>query len=759
VALLYGFGPKPAAGQSYTPTTLVSPKGLGRIQSIEQYNAAQSAAIERRLEAKLHSIEMQAKRMSVGTPKRVVISTSAVDRLASSLMTASGIRSGDSLARQRFESRLYKLAQYGQDYMALGGSRTSLVKILGYDPVMAYTLFNTGTAAGLEGDALLRHVLQGSSGGSASGLGITLGDVVHASEGIRGQALRQKLTLTPGGMISVKGIPARHTKIRARIAQMNAQLRYLDRSRQLMARNYLAVAYEHYRDEALSHGHMVTSRDDWIQNTFSQKFAGPDTELRQLGIAMGISANDIIPQTSVEAGHMRAQAQQIEGDLKRELSDMRKADRDLAHAGIKPSGVRIGSLDPKSAVSPHYYPDVGEFKGRASKPIHYAGIMAGVGVTADYDQVIEAIASAYSQTGDLPKNVIQGPSRDRVKYFLRHLIQEHTPIGPAREASPKVAGGIVGNEVREPALSGYEGYYNQQPSSETQRAVAMRQARVGAELAKMLKEVKREQAKTNKRAKSQIIHGSTIGGVARALELVRTSASGMRYSSSTGQLQALQRLVRPTRPTMSVLEANPSGRLYDSIRVETHTVGGGASIQASSSSPYATFVEEGFFQNFEVLKWLPVPEKIAETMPALGQKVAGGLGGGTEALAIPMRQLGEYPYFQAIVADRRAHITGLQLTHGDKKWFDSFRDYQEQDKVGFATRQRFYGKGQGNTPFTMSPSQGGQPFGRVAGAHMFQRGFQEFSQVVAGRHARFAAQEFEKKTGASVKRVSKGGKK
>lgn len=523
---------------------------------------------------------------------------------------------------------------------------------------------------------------------------------------------------------------------------------------------------------------MAQVRQDMIRVTF-RHFNATAREAGTLTIRSFADAEAMLAERQ-DLGDWSA-ALDFKGSLKAVQQDQDRVRRELGQAGEiaigvlrkdlrgleRDAGMRVGqarvAMGSLTALGPGDSRPLGPVGpssvryGKSARPFSAAGIGGGMRVSGDFSQAVAALAYQFIQGGEMPGNIIKGNHGSNVARVLEACIRRYTPVGPARQASLKAAGGfdrmqrpmggalgdISGQDVAAYASAGGPDYVGPGGGISTKRFYEVRQARAAAELAAVLKGVQAEQRKVARGKLNKSAFSSTLSSIGMKMRMGRdfSDIGSLKTLNEAGREvvrphDPIQSLMRKHRPVQYQIKGALSGKLADSIAASYQEVGGYAEIAATSTSPYAWFVEQGFYSNAGFTKWLPVPANSAMAkLPFLrlideGNKM------------IPLGQLGWYPYFQSIYQARQGAISAYKMgDNGAAGSWANFEDYMLEEAMGIVFRDRtgasaktqprgeFVGGGGGKL------ASGRNTFGFVPGHHMFERGMADFMQEVS-RNAR-----------------------
>ena len=250
--------------------------------------------------------------------------------------------------------------------------------------------------------------------------------------------------------------------------------------------------------------------------------------------------------------------------------------------------------------------------------MHYLGV--GFGFAWDMSEIGEALDRSFAFLSNYPSAALVS---DRAAFALRYCIQNHVPIGPARDLSSSKAAEA--------------GAFGTGPISAAGRAEISRllqEAKAGgtteqltqAELDRGLKDIFRIM-NDMERARGERRRG--LEAELRGLGIDPKRAGDFDYVQT--KARANMSRARGVAAGRVSIPGNPSGKLFDSIGVDATGTGPTAVMRAESVSYYGWFVEHGVRQAMRPVIEFPHPNM---------------------ATAIHRDQIGAYPWVGGMLADR-----------------------------------------------------------------------------------------------------------
>jgi len=252
--------------------------------------------------------------------------------------------------------------------------------------------------------------------------------------------------------------------------------------------------------------------------------------------------------------------------------------------------------------------------------MHYLGV--GFGFAWDMSEISAALDRSFSYLTNYPSAAIVS---ERTAFALRAMIQNHVPIGPARDLSGSKAAslGAFGTTISAAGRAEIDRLLKEQAKGGGGTSEQLTQAELDRGLKDLFElNTKWERARGEQKRQLSDLMRRNYGVDPKKMN---------NFSYVQSQVGRTMRSARGVASGRVSIPGNPSGKLFDSIGVDATGTGPTAVIRAESVSYYGWFVEHGVRQAMRPVIEFPHPNMVT---------------------AIHEAQIGAYPWVRGMLNDR-----------------------------------------------------------------------------------------------------------
>lgn len=341
-----------------------------------------------------------------------------------------------------------------------------------------------------------------------------------------------------------------------------------------------------------------------------------------------------------------------------------------------------GSSGGPFAKEPFSTPAVGRYPNEQAPQgtgMHYVGV--GMSMYWDVSELSDALDRSFAYLSNYPSAAVVS---ERAALALRSCIQEHVPIGPARDLRRSKAAetGAFGSGDISAATRAEIAALLQKAKQGGGTAEELSRAEIDAGIREMFDVIKQEErARTPAQKREFQAQLKALGidpkrsGDFDHIETVARARAGRARRAASGRVH---------------IPGDPSGRLYDSIQVDGQGDGPSAVLRAESVSYYGWFVEHGVRQTYRPT--IKIGKHVSASFYVHGD------------------QLGAYDWVAGMLRDRNDDFGSISVTGQATALREAGHSEMEQSSLF-------------DTPpyIAFVPASG-----TIEGAHFMEKGFSDF---------------------------------